>query len=106
MLFHFKAHGETPADGLLPICSLKNSRASGNFYWANLNKSCRLFLFKDSSILSMLNLESSKWVTLCKMEKVDKGWRGIFGWLYLQAMRSPLPEGPPYILYYSNSYNQ
>jgi hypothetical protein len=106
MILHFKDHGAVAPGGLLPICAMKSSASSENFYWANLNKTCRLFLFKDSSTLSMLNTESNKWVTLSKMSKTEKGWRGIFGWLYLQIIKSPLPEGAPYILYYSNSHEQ
>jgi len=106
MILHFKDHGELASGGLLPICSLKSSKASDNFYWANVNKACRLFLFKNSSTLSMLNTENGKWVTLCKLEKLSQGWRGMFGWLYLQIIKSPIPEGPPYILYYSNQWEQ
>ena len=69
MILHFKDHGAVAPGGLLPICAMKSSASSENFYWANLNKTCRLFLFKDSSTLSMLNTESNKWVTLSKMSR-------------------------------------
>lgn len=107
MITHFVKHGSKPVDGLLPVCGLRQSRGNSGTYWASVNASCRLFLFvrdTGNAELCLLNRDTGRFVTLCPMEKHRSGWRGMFGWMFFQAKKSPVDEGPEYVLYYSSQW--
>ncbi len=105
MLLHPVEHGKQPENGLLAVCALKKS-FKGNSYWANLNETCRLFLFPKSewADLAILNIGTGKFTTLCKLKENKEGWQGVFGWLYYQIKSTGITKGPPYVLYYSKNY--
>lgn len=107
MITHFVQHGTQPREGLLPVCGLRRSSGNPSTYWASVSESCRLFLFirdTGNAELCLLNKETGRFVTLCQMQECQGGWRGMFGWMFFQAKKSPVDEGPGYVLYYSSHW--
>jgi hypothetical protein len=86
-------HGVFP-DKLVPVTRLMLAKSGTGNLWGRLTETVRVFIFPNKeqgkkARLAFMSKEDVGWHTLCDLEEVEGGWRGIFGLGFIKVKKNP-----------------